>query len=159
VPGKGGAARRRRPRRPARYRRVAPGEVLAATARLAAHGALAFDSQAALRRAVLGEVRADEPTSALGGRRLRRLLIDAAAVRIAIRYAPRPDDERPVTACPVCGDAVRPIRNRTIDGDRIVLGYTCRRCPYWTHRPRRVPVRYELRLRPGGRGVTAPRSA
>jgi DNA-directed RNA polymerase subunit RPC12/RpoP len=103
--------------------------------------ARSFSSQAEFRRALLGELRRDDPLLAIGARRLRRLLLDAHAVRLEVSYTERAD-RRPLASCPVCGEPVRPIRNRTLLGDSVTLGYRCPRCSYWTHLKRRVPTRY-----------------
>ncbi len=100
-------------------------------------------SQAALRRAVLPTLAAKDPLFVLGGLRLRRILLGAPGVRVEVRYAERPT-RRPLPRCPVCRSEVRPIRNRTLEGDRVTLGYRCTRCAYWTHLRRRVPVRYRF---------------
>jgi hypothetical protein len=60
---------------------------------------------------------------------------------VTVRYTER-ERAPPLTACPVCGSALRPIKNQTLAGDSVVLGQRCTRCDYWTHRTRRVPVRY-----------------
>ena len=101
----------------------------------------AFPSQASLRIAVLREIRRDEPRAGLGGLRLRRLLIGTPGIGVRVRYAERPS-VGPLTACPVCGSPLREIPNRTLAGERIVLGQRCTRCDYWTHQKHRVPVRY-----------------
>lgn len=103
--------------------------------------ARSFASQAEFRRALVLELRREDPLLAIGSRRLRRLLLDARAVRFEISYAERVDP-RPLARCPVCGEAVTPIRNRTLEGDAVILGYRCPRCAYWTHLKRRVPTRY-----------------
>lgn len=103
--------------------------------------ARSFASQADFRRALLTELRRDDPLLAIGARRLRRVLLDARAVRFEIAYTERADP-RPLSECPVCGEAVRPIRNRTLFGESVTLGYRCPRCAYWTHLKRRVPTRY-----------------
>jgi hypothetical protein len=64
-------------------------------------------------------------------------------VRVDVRYAERPT-RRPLQCCPVCRSTLRPIRNRTLEGDRVTLGYRCTHCAYWTHLRRRVPVRYRF---------------
>lgn len=100
-------------------------------------------SQAGLRRALLAPLAAKDPLFVLGGWRLRKLLLDAPGVRVEVRYAERPT-RRPLRRCPVCRSGLRPIRNRTLEGDRVTLGYRCTHCAYWTHLRRRVPVRYRF---------------
>jgi hypothetical protein len=86
-------------------------------------------------------MRRDEPLAAIGGTRLRRLLVGVPGVHLSVRYTERPGG-RPPADCPVCGGDLTPIRNQTLTGDRIILGQRCARCDYWTHGNRRVPVRY-----------------
>ncbi|MGC2289551.1 MAG: hypothetical protein WA688_06815 [Thermoplasmata archaeon] len=124
--------------------RLPPGDLVRSVARrqLGRMG-LAARSQAGLRRALLPSLAAQDPLFVLGGWRLRKFLLDSAGVRVDVRYAERPT-RRPLQRCPVCWSAVRPIRNRTLEGDRVTLGYRCTHCTYWTHLRRRVPVRYRF---------------
>jgi hypothetical protein len=124
-----------------RYRRP-PAEVVQRAARRVVRGGKAsFSSQAEFRRAILHQIRRDEPLAVLGGPRLRRLLIDVPGVRMTVRFTER-STSRPLVACPVCSSPLVPIHNRTLTGDTVVLGQRCTRCDYWTHGARRVPVRY-----------------
>lgn len=154
MPGKGGAAGRRS-RKP-RFRRPPPEAVAAAALDLLRRRRGIPPSQAELARAVAPRLRDDLPQAALGGRRLRRILLATPGVRVDVMYAERGTGPLP-TVCPVCGQALTPIRNSTLDGPRVELGARCRSCGYWTHRKRRVPVRYSFRavsvarpLRPDG---------
>lgn len=140
-----GASRAKRsgPAEPPKFRRP-PAEVVRALARrtLGRQGGR-VPSQAALRRALLPGLRSRDPLFVLGGVRMRQILLEADGVRVDVRYAERPS-RRPLQRCPVCHAALRPIRNRTLEGDRVTLGYRCTRCGYWTHLRRRVPVRYRF---------------
>jgi hypothetical protein len=126
-----------------RYRRPSADLVEAATRRLWRTGRTMFDSQAGFLQAVLKELRSRDPLASVGARRLRRLLIEAGAVRFRVQYTTR-TDRRPLTRCPVCGEGLRPILNATLLGDRVTLGYRCPTCGYWTHLQRRVPRRYSV---------------
>jgi hypothetical protein len=108
----------------------------------ASRGAVA--SQGALVASVRRRLRRDEPLAALGGRHLRHLLLATPGVRVDVVYTERTGGG-PLSACPVCGGALRPIPNRTLDRGSVTLGYRCGTCPYWTHLKRRVPVRYVFR--------------
>jgi hypothetical protein len=146
VPAKAdGAGRPDGDRRP-RFRRASPEAIADAADRLVARGRREFPSQAALLEAVRRELGRSDPTRRVGARRLRRLLLDAGRARLRIAYAERAD-RRPLGWCPVCGESLKAVVNRTLEGDRVVLGHACRRCGYWTHLRRRVPVRYAVRLR------------
>ena len=137
------APSRRRPRPAGRFRRPAA-ELVARAARRAVRGGKAsFPSLAAFRVAVVEALRREEPLAAIGGARLRRLLVTVPGVKITVRYTERPDGPLP-ELCPVCGSQLEPIRNRTLTGETVVLGRECTRCVYWTHGARRVPVRYTV---------------
>ncbi len=127
--------------RAVKFRRPAD-ELVQRTARRVVRGGKAvFPSQSSFREALLRLIRRDEPLATIGGARLRRLLVDVPGVRMSVRYTER-EETRPLERCPVCGSALRPIRNRTLADETVVLGQRCTRCEYWTHRLRRVPVRY-----------------
>jgi hypothetical protein len=144
VPGKDGAAERpARARRPPSFHRPADDDVVRAAKRLVRGSRATFVSQNAFRDAVTRYLQTDDPLAAVGGRRLRRLLIGVPGIRVTVHYTEQPD-RTPLTECPVCGSALRPIRNMTLGGEAVVLGQRCTRCDYWTHRTRRVPTRYRI---------------
>ena len=136
-----------------RYRRPTDEEIQRAARRLVRGGKASFASQSRFRSALVMVLRRDEPLAVVSGRRLRRLVVGLPGVRLVVHYSER-DDARPLTACPVCGSELRPIRNRTLSGDSVVLGQRCTRCDYWTHRARRVPVRYLI----SGAGIDGRRA-
>jgi len=142
VPEKGATdAPRRRRRAAARYRRPDAELIRRLARRVVRAGRASYGSQVAFRAALLEQIRRDEPLAVLGGARLRRLLIDVPGVRIGVHYTERHGGPPP-TRCPVCSSPLRPIHNRTLTGESVVLGQRCTRCAYWTHEERRVPVRY-----------------
>ena len=124
-----------------KFRRPADADVQRAARRLVRGSKAAFSSQAQFRAALLRSLRRDEPLAVISGRRLRRLLIELPGVRMSVRYKER-EPGAALTSCPVCGSPLKPIRNQTLSGESVVLGQRCTRCDYWTHRTRRVPVRY-----------------
>ena len=46
------------------------------------------------------------------------------------------------TDCPVCGGGLNVIKNRTINGSDVPLGYRCGKCGYSSKGYLRVPARY-----------------
>jgi DNA-directed RNA polymerase subunit RPC12/RpoP len=162
VPAKGdGAARRKVRRRGRRYHHVAAEETRAAALELLRRTRGPFPSQQELVRAVRRRLRSDDPLAVIGGPRLRRILLTTDGVRVDVEFAER-DVQGPLTRCPVCGTELVPIRNRTLDAAAVTLGARCPSCGYWTHRRRRVPVRYTFRAATEGtrkRGATAHPSA
>jgi hypothetical protein len=125
----------------ARYHVPSADEVRRTARRVLRSGRATYPSQAAFRAAVVSALRHDDPLAVVGGSRLRRLILETPGVRLTVHYMER-TDPRPLLACPVCGSELKPVRNRTLTGDSVVLGQECTRCDYWTHRQRRVPVRY-----------------
>jgi hypothetical protein len=125
------------------YHRAPPELVQRLARRVVRSGKASFHSQAEFRSALIGLLQREQPLATISGPRLRRLLIDTPGVRMSVRYTERADGPAP-TRCPVCGSELRPIRNRTLGGESIVLGSRCARCDYWTHLRRRVPVRYSF---------------
>lgn len=154
MPAKGAAARRR-PRRPPaapaepvpdagpRYRRPDADTVRWAARRALHRAGRPFPSQAALRRALMPILHGRDGKFALGGRRMRALLVGVPGLHLRVTYAERPT-RRPLSRCPVCGARLNAIRNRTLLGDEVTLGWKCAECGYWTHLKRRVPVRYQF---------------
>jgi len=142
VPEKGATDERPARRgRPVRFRRPPADLVQRAARRVVRGGKASFSSQAEFREALLKVLRREEPLAAIGGARLRKLLIDVPGVRLSVRFTERATS-RPLVACPICGSPLAPIHNRTLSGGTVVLGQRCTRCDYWTHGMRRVPVRY-----------------
>lgn len=128
-----------------RYHRPTPEAIERAARTALARPSSKAASQRELLARVLPILRRRDPIAALGGRRLRGILLDLPEVRLDVVYREE-SSRRPLGRCPVCSGAVRPIRNRTLDEDRVILGYRCPRCGYWTHLRRRIPVRYTIRL-------------
>jgi hypothetical protein len=144
MPEKGvGEASPRKPKTEGRFRRPPVDQVARAARRAVRGGRASFPSLAAFREAVVDALRREEPLAAIGGPRLRRLLVGVPGVKMTVHYTERPDGPLP-EECPVCGSELEPIRNRTLTGETVVLGRQCTRCAYWTHGARRVPVRYTV---------------
>lgn len=125
----------------ARFHRPEADEIRRAARRILRGGMATYRSQASFRAAVVDFLRQNDPLAVVSGTRLRRLALETPGVRLLVRYTEKPDG-RPLRECPVCGAALRPIRNRTLMGDSVVFGQRCTRCRYWTHHLRRVPTRY-----------------
>lgn len=125
----------------ARYHIPGSEEIRRTARRVLRSGRATYPSQASFREAVVAALRRDDPLAVVGGTRLRRLILETPGVRLSVHYTERPE-KLPLDSCPVCGSELKPVRNRTLTGDSVVLGQECTRCDYWTHRLRRVPVRY-----------------
>ncbi len=102
-------------------------------------------SQRALKRLVEREVRGSE-NFRVGEERIRRLAIESGLTRLEIR-AREADERRGLTKCPVCGERVKRIKNMTVFGGTVTLGFRCPKCGYWSGLRRRVPTRYVFHRR------------
>jgi transposase-like protein len=100
-----------------------------------------IDSQEKMRKLVLRKIRFQNDKYKLSGKRLRKALIKSGNVKIQIITREVPG-KRPYFTCPVCDTKLVKIRNQTLNGTEVILGYRCPLCGYWTHRKRRMPFRY-----------------
>jgi uncharacterized protein with PIN domain len=82
--------------------------------------------------------------------RLRRVALCSGLCRVIIHTREVPT-RRPMARCPVCNTRVRPVKNETIYGGTVTLGYECPFCGYWTGMKRRVPQRYVFSSTEGGK--------
>jgi hypothetical protein len=98
------------------------------------------DSQRRLKQLVEKDLRGDD-TFRVGEPRLRILAIESGLVNLEIRCRDTPE-MRSLMKCPVCRNRLRKVRNMTVFGGTVTLGYRCERCKYWTGLKRRVPTRY-----------------
>src|SRR5207247_1080131 len=98
------------------------------------------DSQRRLKALVEKDMKGDEKYR-VGEPRLRVLAIESGLVNLEIRCRDTPE-MRSLVKCPVCGERLKKVRNMTVYGGTVTLGYRCERCKYWTGLRRRVPTRY-----------------
>ena len=97
-------------------------------------------SQRQLKRLVERDLKGDEMYR-VGGRRLRLAAIDSGLVDLEI-HTRETVEKRAQIKCPVCAARLRKVRNMTVFGGTVTLGYRCDRCRYWTGLRKRVPTRY-----------------
>jgi len=98
------------------------------------------DSQRRLKALVEKDMKGDDRYR-VGEPRLRLLAIDSGLVDLEILCRDT-DEMRSLIKCPVCGNRLKKVRNMTVFGGTVTLGYRCERCKYWTGLKRRVPTRY-----------------
>jgi len=116
-------------------------EVLAEVIREVLRGRPTVSSQRKLTELVLRKLKEIDADYTASEERIRRVAIDSGVAKIEIHC--REGEERSrQSRCPVCCSKMRRIRNETIFGGTVTLGYKCTRCPYWTGLKRRIPVRY-----------------
>jgi len=73
--------------------------------------------------------------------RIRKLIINKDLGKIEI-HAREGEEKSKAGRCPVCSTRMKRIRNQTIFGGTVTLGYKCMKCPYWTGLRKRIPIRY-----------------
>jgi len=98
------------------------------------------ESQRKLKHLVEKDLKGDERYR-VGEPRLRLIAINSGLVDLEIRCRDTPK-MRSLVKCPVCGERLKKVRNMTVFGGTVTLGYRCDRCKYWTGLKRRVPTRY-----------------
>ncbi len=106
----------------------------------------AVNSQRQLKRLVEKDLKSKE-TYRVGEPRLRQIALDSGLLDIEI-HCRETEERRSLVRCPVCGERLRRVRNMTVFGGSVTLGYRCDRCRYWTGLRRRVPTRYVFTRRP-----------
>ena len=100
----------------------------------------AVNSQRQLKRLVEKDLKADE-VFRVGESRLRQIAIDSGKVDLEI-HCRETIEMRSLVRCPVCAERLARVRNMTVFGGTVTLGYRCSRCGYWTGLRKRVPTRY-----------------
>lgn len=98
-------------------------------------------SQRELRERVLRELRKEDPKLTVSGPRIRRLALTSGLARVEIAW--RETERRgALFKCPVCGSVLRPMRNETVFGGTVTLGFRCPVCPFRSGIRRMEPMRY-----------------
>ena len=100
----------------------------------------AVNSQRQLKRLVEKDLKGEEDFR-VGEPRLRQIAIDSGRLDLEI-HCRETGERRSLVRCPVCGERLRRVRNMTVFGGTVTLGYRCARCTYWTGLKKRVPTRY-----------------
>jgi len=77
----------------------------------------------------------------VGEGRVRLLAIDSGLIALEI-HTREAEEKRALTKCPVCGTRVKRLRNMTVFGGTVTLGFRCPKCGYWSGLRRRVPILY-----------------
>lgn len=104
------------------------------------------NSQRQLKRLVERDLKADA-IFRVGEPRLRQIAIESGLVALEI-HCRETAERRSLVRCPVCEERLRRVRNMTVFGGTVTLGYRCARCGYWTGLRKRVPTRYVFTRRP-----------
>lgn len=99
-------------------------------------------SQRELWEAVSADLTYRDPLYRVGAERVRRIGIERGIITLEISYA---SSDRPVgDLCPVCGNPMTSVRNRTLDGGTVEMSRSCRRCGYVAKGSETKPSRYGI---------------
>jgi hypothetical protein len=105
----------------------------------------AVETQKKLYSEVLEQLKWEKDNIRVSPSKMREVLLSSRKISVEIRYASRPLS-KPLKGCPVCRHSVSEIHNHTLDGKRVVSGYKCTSCTFWTPIRRRVPSHYIFRV-------------
>jgi hypothetical protein len=101
----------------------------------------AISSQRKLTELVLRSLRRHDSDFTVSEERVRKLAIANGLATIDIRCR-ETKDKTSAGSCPVCGGKTERIKNLTVYGGSVTMGYRCRTCGYWTGLRNRVPTLY-----------------
>ncbi len=122
------------------YRKPSDTEILEAIKdALQRHGVV--NSQRKMTEFVLKELKRHDPDYSVSEARVRRLAIDNGLAKVEI-HARESAKKTSARDCPVCGGKTVKIRNETVYGGTVTVGYKCKTCGYWTGLKQRVPTLY-----------------
>jgi uncharacterized protein with PIN domain len=107
-----------------------------------------IESQAELHREVMKHLKRRNKDYKLSERRMRIIALSNKSVALEIRYKLTDKVVEDMEKCPVCGGNMARIENSTLDGKKVIIGFKCTSCPYWTGKKLRVPIRYIFRYKP-----------
>ncbi len=101
----------------------------------------AISSQRKLTELVLRALRRHDSDYAVSEERVRRLAISNGLATVEMRCR-ETKDKTSAGSCPVCGGKTERIKNLTVYGGSVTMGYRCKTCGYWTGLKSRVPTLY-----------------
>jgi hypothetical protein len=99
------------------------------------------NSQRKLTDLVRKELKSIDPDFMVNEARVRKVAIEGGLAKISIS-ARDTKVKTSSASCPVCARKMEHIKNLTVYGGSVDLGYNCKRCGYWTGVKARRPTRY-----------------
>ena len=100
-----------------------------------------INSQHKLGDLVRKKIQEREQLYHVSDERIRRLAVNHRLVDLELKYKEARGGRLP-HKCPICGSKLNRLKNMTIDGGTVTLGYSCQTCKYWTGLKKNVPARY-----------------
>jgi transposase-like protein len=103
------------------------------------HGSIS--SQRLLAEFVLEKLKHLDKDYTVTEERVRKVAIQAGLVKVEVESRDSGIRQK-MGRCPVCDSRMRKVRNETIYGGSVILGYRCTSCPYSMGTTKKVPVKY-----------------
>jgi len=103
-------------------------------------------SQNKLKRLVTKELTTKKKKFSVSGSRLRNIALKSNFVKLEI-HTREGDPKKIMIKCPVCGNALKRVKNLTIWGGEVTIEFRCMKCGYWTGKKKRIPRRYVFHLK------------
>lgn len=107
----------------------------------------AISSQRKLTELVLRALRRHDSDYTVSEERVRKLAISNGLATVEMRCR-ETKDKTSAGSCPVCGGKTERIKNLTVYGGSVTMGYRCKTCGYWTGLKNRVPTLYVFSPKP-----------
>jgi len=104
------------------------------------------NSQRKLAELVRKELKSMDPDFTIAEERVRMIAINRGLAKISMN-ARDTTTKTSSSVCPVCSKRMKHIKNLTVYGGSVDLGYRCPRCGYWTGLKARRPTRYFFSLK------------
>jgi len=99
-----------------------------------------FASLKDLRNSILQELKKIDENYTISMGRARNITARSGFVKISTKNK---KSSKNISQCPVCGGAIEKIKNLSLLGEKIVVGYRCKTCGYKCKKGE-VPSRYEF---------------
>jgi len=105
------------------------------------HGTI--DSQTKMRDMVMEELMMLDKRYRVSPQRVRKLAVKAGFIRMEIKSR---EGEGELSRCPVCNSKLKKIKNFSLWGKEVIIGYKCPVCSYKSGVKKQIPTRYIFHL-------------
>ena len=102
-----------------------------------------FPSLVKLREAVMKELKKMNESYTISMRRVRVIAARSGFVKINVKTRA---SNKKLKACPICGAKLEPIKNYSLLGEEVIIGYKCKLCSYKGSIKNEMPTRYSFQL-------------
>lgn len=100
-----------------------------------------INTQIKLKKLVTEKLSTKKKRYGISPKRLRNIAINSDFATIEI-HSREGDPKKSMNKCPVCGQKLKKVKNKTIWGGKVTIEFSCKNCGYWTGKKKRIPNRY-----------------